>query len=107
VVFDAWLRYDKTGSCAVEGEIMRAVAVRAEVERLLHQVPYRPFLLALENGERVVIEHPENIAFDPGPTGSPNFYVLSGRLRLYSTFEGVSNVAMLEPAERQEQEGAA
>jgi hypothetical protein len=43
----------------------RVEAVRAEVQRLLHAVPFRPFALTMEDGERVIIEHPENIAFDP------------------------------------------
>ena len=64
--------------------IMRAEAVRGEVQRLLRQVPFRPFVLTLEKGEHVAVEHPENIAFDPGAdgseAGSPDFYVISGRL---------------------------
>jgi len=51
----------------------------------------------LENGDRVTIEHPENIAFDPGDngpdTGSSDFYVISSNLRSYSTFEAVTHVA--------------
>ena len=73
---------------------MRAAVIRAEVQRLLRQVPFRPFVLTLANGDRVPIEHPENIAFDPG-SESPDFYVISGRLRLFSTFEAVTGVALL------------
>ena len=47
---------------------MKTAVVRAEVQRLFRQVPFRPFVLNLENGDRITIEHPENIAFDPGPT---------------------------------------
>jgi hypothetical protein len=89
---------------------MRTQVVRAEVERLLHQVPFRSFILALENGETVRIEHPENIAFDPGPQGSSDFYVLTGRLRLFSTFEAVASLSLVEAASEsggQEEEGAA
>jgi hypothetical protein len=80
---------------------MRADAVRTEVQRLLRQVPFRRFALSLENGDRIVIEHPENIAFDPGADGSqgsPDFYVISGRLRVFSTFEAVTGVALLDTA---------
>jgi hypothetical protein len=81
---------------------VRAQAVRAEIERLLHQAPSRPFVLTLESGERVPIGHPENIAFDPGPEGSPDFYIVAGRLRLFSTFEAVSSVTLLEAAEAED-----
>jgi hypothetical protein len=78
----------------------RLEVVRAEVQRLLHAVPFRPFALLLENGERVLIGHPENIAFDPpsteGTGGSEDFYVISNRLRLFNTFSAVTSVAVLD-----------
>jgi len=46
-----------------------------------------------------VIEHPENIAFDPAANGSPgssDFYVISSGLRLFSTFEAVTSVALVD-----------
>ena len=77
--------------------------VRAEIQRLLHSVPFHPFVLAMENGEQVVIGHPENIAFDPAPAegsgGSEDFYVISNRLRLFSTFAAVTSVALLDRVE--------
>jgi hypothetical protein len=78
---------------------MRTEVVRAEVERLLHQVPFRPFALSMENGDRIVIAHPENIAFDPTADdsgGSTDFYVISGRLRVFSSFEAVTSVALVD-----------
>jgi len=83
---------------------MRTQVIRAEVQRLLWQVPFRPFLLILENGDRrIPIGHPENIAFDPGEEGSEggsqDFYVISGALRLFSTFEAVSNVVLQDRPE--------
>ena len=70
---------------------MRTEVVRAEVQRLLHQAPFRPFVLTLESGDRILIAHPENIAFDPGAngseSGSSDFYMISGWLRVFSTFE--------------------
>jgi hypothetical protein len=82
---------------------MRAEAVRTEVQRLLRQAPFRRFALSLDSGDRIVIEHPENIAFDPGADGaegSSDFYVISGRLRVFSTFEAVTSVALLDAAEQ-------
>jgi hypothetical protein len=55
----------------------------------------------MENGEQVIIEHPENIAFDPGRDdagGSADFYVISGGLRVYGTFAAVTTVALLDTA---------
>lgn len=88
----------------------RVDAIRSEVQRLVRAVPFRPFALNLENGDRVIIEHPENIAFDSGLTeGTPGwdeFYVLSGRLRLFSTFGAVSSVALADRGEVQDQGSA-
>ena len=72
---------------------------RVEIRRLLRVVPFRPFAIGLENGDRIVIEHPENIASDPADNGSPgssDFYVISGGLRLFSTFEAVTSVALVD-----------
>jgi hypothetical protein len=78
---------------------MRTEVLQIEIQRLLRAVPFRPFVLSLENGDRIVIEHPENIAFDPGGNGSPgssDFYVISQDLRLFSTFEAVTSVALAD-----------
>jgi hypothetical protein len=75
---------------------VRTALVRPEVQRLLGQRPFRPFALLLENGDRVIIEHPENIAFDPVAEGVGDFYVISGRLRLFGTFEAVTSVTLLD-----------
>jgi len=77
--------------------------VRAEVQRLLHQVPFHPFALSTENGDRIVIEHPENILFDPAADdsgGSSDFYVISRRLRVFSTFEAVTSTALVDTGEQ-------
>ena len=82
---------------------MRAEQVRSEVQRLLRQAPFRGFVLNFENGDRIPIQHPENIAFDPGgnsASASVDFYVVSGRYRLHSTFEAVTSVGTTESMER-------
>lgn len=81
---------------------MKTEVIRREIQRLIKQSPFRPFVLSLENGDRVTIEHPENIAFDPGNgngQGSRDFYVLTKDLRLYSTFDAVTSAAMLDDGE--------
>ena len=78
---------------------MRTEVLQVEIRRLLRAAPFRPFVLNMEDGDRIVIEHPENIAFDPRANGSPgssDFYVISGRLRLFSTFEAVTSAAIVD-----------
>ena len=76
----------------------RTDAIRAEIHRLIRAAPFRRFVLNLESGDRVLIEHPENIAFDPEAkaNGSDEFYVITGRLRLFSTFGAVSSIALAD-----------
>ena len=74
---------------------MQVEHFRSELQRLLRQVPFQPFVLTLVGGERAIIEHPENIAFDPTPGGASGFYLYTGSLRMFSTFEAVSSAAML------------
>jgi hypothetical protein len=77
----------------------RTDVIRSEVQRLLHCAPFRPFAITLESGDRVIIEHPENIAFNPGnngSAGSEEFYVISSQLRLFSTFSAVSSVTLMD-----------
>ncbi len=76
--------------------VPRIDSIRSEVQRLIRSVPFRKFVLSLENGDRALIEHPENMAFEPEPTGSEDFYVISGKLRLFSTFSAVSSIALAD-----------
>ena len=78
---------------------MRTQTIRAEVHRLMRQSPFRAFSLNMENGDRFIIDHPENIAFDPPnekSEGSADFYVLTERLRIFSTFDAVSSAALVD-----------
>ena len=80
------------------GSVPRNDAIRAEVHRLVRAVPFQKFLLALESGDRVLIEHPENISFDPEAKepNSDEFYVITGRVRLFSTFGTVSRITLAD-----------
>ena len=49
--------------------MQRVEAIRSEVHRLIRATPFRKFVLILDSGDRVLIEHPENIAFDPEAKG--------------------------------------
>ena len=82
---------------------MRTEVIHTAVRNLLRHVPFRPFVLNMENGDPIVIEHPENIAFDPGGNGSPprsDFSVISRQVYFLGTFEAVTSVALLDTGER-------
>lgn len=75
---------------------MRADSVRAEVLRLVRQVPFQPFVLVMDNGDQVTIGRPENIAFDPEGLSS-DFGAISNRARWFGAFEAVASVAATGP----------
>ena len=81
----------------------RVDTVRAQVQELIRAQPFRPFALTMENGDRIIIELPENIAFEPGSEkgtgGSEDFYVISKKLRLFSNFGAVTAVAVRDRGE--------
>jgi hypothetical protein len=76
---------------------MRAEAIRAEVLRRVREAPFRPFVLSLESGDRVLVQSPENIAFEPiGPWF--HYFVISGRIRHGGSFEAVADIVESGPA---------
>ena len=81
----------------------RVETVRSQIQNLLRSVPFHPFTLNMENGDRLLIEHPENIAFEPsspnGSGGSNDFHVVSRGLRVISTFNAVTSVALIDRGE--------
>src|SRR5688572_5317391 len=73
----------------------RVQEIRTTIQQMLRVVPFQPFAISLENGDRVIIEHPENIAFDPtanGDSGSAHFSVIANNLITLSTFNAVTSV---------------
>ena len=74
----------------------RVDSVRSELQRAIRAVPFRRFVLSLENGERAVIEHPENVAFDPEASGSEDVYIISGKLRLFTTLTAISGIYLAD-----------
>lgn len=78
---------------------MQVELTRSELQRLLRCIPFQPFVITLKGGERAVIDHPENIAFDPRPGATSDFYVLTGSLRSFSTFGSVSSLTNFADSE--------
>jgi hypothetical protein len=61
---------------------MRTEVFRNNLRQVIRRTPFRPFVISLQNGGDVLVEHPENVAFDPRPNAATDFYVISGDLRL-------------------------
>ena len=78
---------------------MAVELIRTELQRLLHERPFRAFIINMVGGEHGVIEHSENLAFDPRPGATTEFVAITGSLRLFSTFESISSIARLNGSE--------
>ena len=76
---------------------MRAETIKDDLRRLVRQAPFQPFIINMENGDRIPVDHPENIAFDPRANGdrpvSHRFYVITGNLVFFGTFDAITNLA--------------
>lgn len=84
---------------------MRTQSILGEIRRLLEDVPFRRFVIALENGQRIEVEHPENILFvaaEIGPSDRDDFYVRTGATRLYSTCGAVTSIAVQDESVTEE-----
>ena len=73
---------------------MRSDEIRTELRRLVNQRPFQRFVINFENGDRPVVEHPENVAFDPSAGGSIRLYLITGNLTLHSTFDAVTSLVL-------------
>lgn len=78
----------------------RIEVIQSEVVRLVRAVPFRPFVFNMENGDRIVVEHPENIAFNPPTNGSPGsskFYVLTSNIATFvGSFAAVTSITQAD-----------
>lgn len=72
---------------------MSANEKQAQIVKLINQRPFRPFVISLENGDRVTVEHPVTVAYDP--TGaSTQFSVLTGGVMVASYFGSITSIAL-------------
>jgi hypothetical protein len=77
---------------------MSANETRAQIARLIQQRPFERFVINLDNGDRVTVEHPETIAYDP--TGaSLRFSVLTGGLVIIGNFDSVTSITLSDTGE--------
>ena len=77
---------------------MRGDIIREQVHQLVHTQPFRPFVMYLENGQQVPIDHPENIAYDPDDSSEfkMKFTAVSRGRFFWGTFDAVSAVAEVD-----------
>ena len=74
---------------------MRADVVRNLLSDMLQRVPFEAFVLNLENGDRFVIEHPENVVYSfpaNGESHDEELWVRSQRLRVGTTLDAVTSI---------------
>lgn len=77
--------------------MLSPVEIRSEVRRLRRATPFRPFLLCLEDGTRLNIEGPENIALDATSEDAHSglgFAVVNSTTRHLGSFRSVMSVVM-------------
>ena len=73
---------------------MRIEETRAELQRFVNQRPFQRFIINLENGDRLTVDHPENMAFDPTESGQTRFYLITGNLSCFGTLESAHSPAI-------------
>ena len=78
----------------------------SEIVRLLKAVPFRPFLIVMDSGERLVIRHLENIAYDP-ERETANCYALSDGIMHILPWNKIAHVALADAGQLLPQSGTA
>ena len=78
----------------------RTATVREQVNQFVHARPLHRFMIILENGTQLLVEHPECVAFNPalseGDRGWDKFSVIADGMFSYCTFDGVTSVNVLD-----------
>lgn len=74
----------------------RTDTVRSQLAALWRRTPFQPFAVNLENGNHVIVEHPENVAFDASEKGVNSVTVISKGLVHYTTLSAITSVVELD-----------
>ena len=79
---------------------MRTQTVRDEIIANLHRTPFEPFVIGLESGERVAVEHPENVAYNPTADveSKPGrrLVIVAGEVSMFTTFDAVTSITFID-----------
>ena len=72
--------------------------MRTQIRHLQNRSPFTPFEINLENGDRIVVEHPELIAYDPrgNGNGTGRLAILTNEVNITTTFDSISSVAEID-----------
>ena len=71
------------------------MATRKDVIRLLKAAPFQPFIIIMDSGLRVLIQHPENVAYDPVVV-TRNFFAISDGTWHILPWEKMSSLILLD-----------
>lgn len=78
----------------------RTATVREQVKQFVHATPFQPFVMIMENGQKLLVEHPECVAFDPavqeGARGWDKLAVVSEGLVVFCTLGAVTTINTLD-----------
>lgn len=77
----------------------RSDTVRAQLLLMVRAVPFRSFAMNMENGDRIIVEHPENISFDADEDGLHDFAVISSKVRYWGNLSAITTIAVLDRGE--------
>lgn len=80
----------------------RVETMRNEILCLCEKRPFSPFEIKIENGDRVVIEHPENILLGPRDSSSSftnRLHAVHGEVLLCTTLDAVTSVMEINRGE--------
>ena len=70
--------------------------MRSRIISLIEARPFRPFVVTLESGERIVIRHPENVAYDPQSKESHYFVAIADGALHTVPWEKLTSVAQAD-----------
>lgn len=71
------------------------MAARSDVIRFLKTSPFRPFLIIMDSGQRVIVRHPENVAYDP-VVETANCFVISDGFLHVLPWEKISSLMFMD-----------
>ena len=69
---------------------------RRIIREFYRQRPFQPFFIRLESGDRLDINHPENISFDPEEGGDADLLLVvrTRDVRVFTTLDAVAGIAL-------------
>ncbi len=74
----------------------RTVTVRSQLAFLARRTPFKSFAVTLESGADVIVEHPENVAFDASEKGVDLVTIISKGLVYCTSLSAITGVVALD-----------